>query len=189
MNCTDRLTQLLRPLGVYNWESGIFQRAELAAQGSALDGCEAQLEKIEREMSLATAEDEGLTAVEALLTCRPVADSLQRRREALQALLRIGGDSFTLAGVNDNLAGCGLNALAEETERPGYIQVSFPEVPGIPDGFEGMRKIIEEIVPCHLDIEYVFWYITWAMMETRFGTWAGVEAGGYDWETLEKLVK
>lgn len=189
MSYTARLEKLLRPLGVYDWDTGVFHKAEVAAQGSALDGCEAELERVQREMLLSTAEEEGLAAVEELLPYRPVTDSPDRRRAALAALLRIGGDSFTLAGVNDNLAGCGLNALAQETDRPGYITVSFPEVPGIPDGFAEMERILEEIIPCHLGIEYVFWYITWAMMEERFASWAEIEAGGYDWENLEKLVR
>lgn len=189
MSYADYLTELLRPLGVYDWENGTFQKAELAAEGEALDGCGAELDRVQREMNLNTAQDEGLAAVEELLPYRPVTDQTERRRSALAALLRIGGDSFTLDGVNDNLAGCGLNALAAETTQPGHVQVSFPEVPGIPDGFSGMKKIIEEIIPCHIGIEYVFWYITWAMMEARFDTWGDIEAGDYDWESLEKLVK
>lgn len=189
MSYEDYLIQLLRPLGVYDWENGTFHRAELAAEGMALDGCASALDRLQREMFPATAEAEGLTAVEELLPYRPVTDDPERRRAALAALLRIGGDSFTLDGVNDNLAGCGLNALAAETGQPGHIQVSFPEVPGIPDGFGSMKKIIEEIVPCHIGIEYVFWYITWAMMEERFATWGDIESGGYDWESLEKLVR
>ena len=63
------------------------------------------------------------------------------------------------------------------------------QVPGIPAGFGSMKKIIEEIIPCHIGIEYVFWYITWAMMEARFDTWGDIEAGDYDWESLEKLVE
>lgn len=183
------LRELLEPLGVYDWEHGVFHRAELAGVGSALDACAAELERVQREMLLSTAEDEGLETVEALLPYRPVANRVERRREALAALLRIGGDGFTLDAVNDCLVGCGLNALAAETEEPGRIQVSFPEVPGIPDGFDEMKRIIEEIVPCHLGIEYVFWYITWEMMENKFETWAEIEAGGYDWEALEKLVQ
>ena len=189
MGYTDYLIELLRPLGIYDWDGGVFQKAELAAEGQALDGCGAELDRVQREMNLATARDEGLAAVEALLPYRPVASGPERRRAALAALLRIGGDSFTLDGVNDNLAGCGLNALAEETGQPGHIEVSFPEVPGIPVGFAEMKKIIEEIVPCHIGIEYVFWYITWAMMEARFATWGDLEAGGYDWESLETLVR
>lgn len=156
MGYADYLEELLRPLGVYDWDGGRFHRAELAAQGAALDRCAGEMDRIVREMLPSTAEDEGLAAVEALLPYRPVAGSLERRRAALCALLRVGGDSFTLAAVNDNLAGCGLSAQAAETGEPGKIRISFPEVSGVPEGFEEMRKIIEEIVPCHLEIEYVF---------------------------------
>jgi len=159
--------------------------AELAGQGTALDGCGGKLDRMAREMLLCTAEDEGLTAVETLLPHRPVTQELERRRAALAALLRIGEDSFTLKAINDNLAGCGLNARADETGVPGYVQVSFPEVPGVPDGYEEMRKIIEEILPAHLGIEYVFWYVNWAMMEERFPTWSAL-GNGYTWEDIEK---
>ena len=108
---------------------------------------------------------------------------------ALAALLRIGGDSFTLEAINDNLKGCGLNAVASETETPGVVEVRFPDVPGIPDGFESMRAILEDILPCHLDIRYVYWYITWALMEERFDTWGDIEAISPTWEELEKMVQ
>lgn len=189
MSYAQLLEGLLRPLGVYDWNDGVFHKAELDTEGAALDRCSEALDTIQREMLLTTAEDAGLEAVERLLPYRPVASTPERRRAALAALLRISGDGFTLSAVNDNLAGCGLNALATETESPGQIQVSFPEVPGIPDGFEDMRRIIEDIVPCHLGIVYNFWYITWAQMEARFPTWAHLDAGGYTWEALEKLVK
>ena len=57
------------------------------------------------------------------------------------------------------------------------------------DGFEEMCKIIEEIIPCHLSIEYVFWFITWALMEERFPLWSGLDDGGYTWEELQNLVQ
>lgn len=181
------LKDLLRPLGVYRME-GTASGAELESIGCVLDAMEAVLAHLEREMCLATAEDEGLEAIESLLTRRPVADTVRRRREALAALLRIGGDSFTLKAINDNLTGCGLNAVASECEEPQTVEVRFPEVPGIPEGFEEMREIIEDILPCHLNIIYVFWYITWAIMEERFETWGDIEALNLTWEELEKLV-
>lgn len=189
MGYADYLNGLLRPLGVYDLENGVFCTAELEGEGAALDGGGAELDRVAREMNLCTAEDSGLEAVEALLPYRPVTESTQRRRAALAALLRISGDSFTLEAINDNLAGCGLNALAAETGTPNCVQVSFPEVPGIPDGYEEMKRIIEDILPCHLEIEYVFWYVTWEMLETRFGTWETLGEGGYTWEELEKLVR
>ncbi len=187
MRYADCLKELLRPLGVYELE-GTCNVGELEAEGAALDRCAGTLEQIQREMLLSTAEGSGLEAVEHLLVRKPVAGTLQRRREALAALLRIGGDSFTLAAINDNLTGCGLNAVASETGTPGVVEVRFPEVPGIPDGFEEMRAILEDILPCHLDIRYVYWYITWALMEEHFQTWGEIEARKLSWEELEKLV-
>ena len=155
------------------------------------------MEEVQREMLICTAEGWGLEAVEALLARKPVAASLERRRGGDGApargpnvsLLRIGGDSFTLTAINDNLKGCGLNAVASETETPGVVEVRFPDVPGIPDGFESMRAILEDILPCHLDIRYVYWYITWALMEERFATWGDIEKLGPTWEELEKMVR
>ena len=146
MKHADYLRQMLAPLGVYRLE-GTCNGGELEAVGAALDGCAAALETVEREMLLTTAEGDGLERIEALLARRPVTSVLERRRAALAALLRIGGDSFTLSAINDNLAGCGLNAVASETEEPGVVEVRFPEVPGIPDGFAEMRAIIEDILP------------------------------------------
>ena len=183
----DYLRQLLAPLRVYRLE-GTANGGELDAQGAALDGVMAKLEDTQKEMLVSTAEGRGLEAIESLLARRPVTDSLKRRREALAALLRIGGDSFTLAAINDNLKGCGINAVAAETGTAGQVTVSFPDVPGIPEGFEEMRAIIESILPAHLGIEYVFWYITWAVMEERFDTWGDIEALDLTWEELEKLV-
>ena len=184
----DYLRQLLAPLRVYRLE-GTANGGELDAQGAALDAVQARLEDTQREMLVSTAEGRGLEAIEALLARRPVAGSLKRRREALAALLRIGGDSFTLAAINDNLKGCGINAVAEETGTAGQVKVYFPDVPGIPEGFEEMRAIIESILPAHLGIEYVYWYITWAVMEERFDTWGDIEALNLTWEELEKLVR
>ena len=187
MNYAQAMRELLEPLRVYHLE-GTLNRGELDSLGAALDACGAVLEEIQREMLLSTAQGKGLEAMEKLLARRPVTHDLQRRRDALAALLRIGGDSFTLAAINDNLKGCGLNAVASETGTPGEVEVCFPEVPGIPDGFAEMKAIIEDILPCHLEIRYVYWYITWAMLEARFATWSDIEALGLTWGELEKLV-
>lgn len=187
MSYAEYLKQLLQPLGVYRLE-GTINGAELESIGAALDKLQARLEAIHREADLTTAGREGLTRVESLFSRRPVTEDTERLRTALAALLRVGGDSFTLQAINDNLAGCGLNAVASEGTRPQTVEVRFPEVPGIPEGYDQMRKIIEDILPCHLAVEYVFWYITWAMMEKRFSTWGDVERLGLSWEGLEKLV-
>ncbi len=184
----QQMWELMAPLGPYR-RQGVYTAGELSAEGHALDGVLASLDELEREAMLDTAQSWGLEEVEGLLVHRPVAGTAEKRRAALSALLRISGDSFTAAALNDNLKGCGLNAVVSETGEAGVVEVRFPDVPGIPDGFEQLKKIIEDILPCHLQVNYVYWYITWAIMEERFPTWGDIEAGGYTWGELEKLVK
>lgn len=188
MSYAAYLRQLLRPLGVYTL-SGTANGAELDGIGAGLDAVEARLEHIQREMNLGTAENDGLESLERLLTRRPVTQSAADRRAALAALLRIGGDSFTPAAVNDNLRGCGVEAVAQEHRGAQAVRIWFPGVPGMPDGFAEMKKIIEDIVPCHLAVEYLFWYMTWARLEARFRSWSELEREGYLWQELEKLVE
>ena len=177
----DYLVSLLQPLGAYDLRPGAVNRGELAAYGAKLDGAAEELDHTAREMNLVTAEDFGLERVEALLPYRPVCETVRQRRAALAALLRINGDSFTTSAINDTLRGCGLNARAEEGSQPGYVKVYFPDVAGIPEGFDRLRLIIEEILPSHVDVTYVFWYNTWGMVAQRHPTWGDAASTGLSW--------
>jgi len=187
MSYADYIWALLEPLGVYQ-KSGTFQMGEIQAQGEALDQVDSQLMESEREMCLATAQDWGLERVAGLFRHRPVASTTKRLRAALAALLRIGGDSFTLEAINDTIAGCGVHALVQENGTPNEVVVTFPQVPGIPKGFEEIKEIIEDILPAHLLITYNFWYVTWEELERRIRTWQEIEDRDLDWEGLETLV-
>ena len=178
------LVELLRPLGVYDMGAASVNRGELSVYGGGLDTGFDRLEEICREMSPATATGWGLDMVQELLPYRPVSDSVDSRGSALAALLRIGGDSFTRAAINDTLLGCGINAYATEGSQPGYVEVSFPEVKGIPAAFEELRVIIEEILPCHLGLTYLFWFNTWADLAAVFPTWGEAEAQNVTWADL-----
>lgn len=187
MEHAERLVSLLRPLGVYDLRRGAINREELEIYGAQLDGELEGLDETAREMVLTTAESFGLENIEALLPYRPVSETVEQRRQALAALLRIGGDSFTLAAINDTISGCGINAHALETGRPGYVQVYFPDVPGVPEQFEQLRMIIEEILPCHLEVEYTFWYNSWGRLMGLFDTWGQAMDGGPSWDELAAI--
>jgi len=187
MNNAQHLKDLLRPLGVYKLDDS-FLGAELESFGAVLDGLEEELDTIQREMSLVTAAGEGLDKIAGLLARRPVTEDPQRMRQALAALLRIGGDGFTLSAINDTLTGCGLKVAVSETEQPGRVEVRFPEVAGVPDGFEEMRRIIEDILPAHLAIRYIYWYQVWAQLNARRLTWQELEDRKVTWKQLETMV-
>lgn len=187
MSYAQYLRDLLRPLGVYDLTAP-FNGGELDVQGEALDAVCGRLEDIQKEASLATAEGWGLEKIASLLTRRPVASNPQKLAAALAALLRIGGDSFTLAAINDTVTGCGVPAVVKEAGK-GQVSVSFPGVAGEPKGFQELKKIIEDILPAHLGIEYDFWFLTWQELEDNFPTWQSIEDMELSWTGLETFVE
>lgn len=186
MSGAEELKALLAPLRVYDL-TGPYIGAELKAEGTALDGAQETLETVQREMLPLTAESWGLEQLAALFPRRPAANSTQALGQALAALLRIGGDSFTPDAIRDTLTGCGAVCQVEEG-APGYVTVSFPGIPGIPARFQEMKAIIEDILPAHVLAQYVFWYITWAQLENRLSTWQAIEDREMTWTQLETFV-
>lgn len=183
----EYLRALLEPLGVYRFEEGGIQTAELMALGRGLDAVASQLELTEAEALTATAKDQGLARRETLFLRRPAARTVEERRAAIAALLRIDGDSLTPSAINLTLRGCGIKAWAQELGN-GSLQVLFPEVAGIPDGFDQIESIVMDILPCHLGVEFYFRYLTWEECEKAEYTWAAVEAGAHTWESFQLAV-
>ena len=183
----EYLRALLEPLRVYRFEEGGIQTAELGALGCGLDAIAAQLELTEAEALTATAKDQGLARKEALFLRRPAARTAEDRRAAIAALLQIDGDSLTPSAINLTLQGCGIKAWAQELGN-GTLRVLFPEVAGIPDGFDQIESIVMDILPCHLGVEFYFRYLTWEECENAGYTWAAVEAEAYTWETFQLAV-
>ena len=133
------------------------------------------------------AEGEGLARREALFARRPAAVTPEDRRAAIAALLQIDGDSLTPSAIDRTIRGCGIRARALEMGG-GQLRVIFPEVAGEPEGFDQIRKIILDILPCHLGVEFYFRYLTWAECETAGYTWAQVEAAEHTWESFQLAV-
>ena len=181
------LKELLSPLGIYALGAGSVSGAELYALGEELDAVSEALETAEREALTATAEDEGLDRREALFARRPAASSAEDRRAAVAALLQIDGDSLTPGAIDATLRGCGIRARALEM-GDRQLRVIFPEVAGVPEDFDQIRKIILDILPCHLGVEFYFRYLTWQECEAAGYTWAQVEAAEHTWESFQLAV-
>lgn len=181
------LHRLLAPLGIYDLNGGSVNGAELYALGQALDRTGQRLEVVEREAVTATAEDEGLRRRETLFTRRPAAVTAQERRDAIAALLQIDGDSLTPAAINHAIQGCGIRARALEMDT-GHLRVIFPGVGGVPAEFEQIREIILDILPCHLEVEFYFRYLTWVECERGGYTWAALEAAKHTWQSFQLAV-
>lgn len=188
MGYSDYLKKLLKPLGVYDLSAGSLSASELDALGLGFDKISAAIDYTEREGSLSTAEGEGLDRREALFARAPVHYSIPLRRAAIAALMRIGEGDITLSGINDTISGCGIKALAQEKDQFGYIRIIFPEVAGVPPEFEQISQIILDIVPCHLEVEFYFRYLTWAECHAHEYTWSHVHQNQWTWHEFQLAV-
>ena len=56
------------------------------------------------------------------------------------------------------------------------------------EAFERIREIVLEILPCHLEVEFWFRYLTWQECEAAGWTWAALEAAEHTWESFQKAV-
>ena len=96
--------------------------------------------------------------------------------------------SIFQAVVNQTISGCGVRAVAAETDEQGVVRVTFPQVTGEPEDFARIRDIILEIMPCHLQVDFYFRFLTWEECEAAAWTWQGIEDAGHTWESFEKAV-
>ena len=187
MGYADYLKDLLRPLRLYELDSGA-GGAELECEGAALDAVCAELERVLGEGIVASARDAGLSAYEGILPFVPSYVTAEDRRRAVEALLRIDMRSFTCADLNGTISGCGIRAHVEETGTSQTVLVSFPFNRGVPDGFDELRRRIEQILPCHLGVEYFFARILWRQVAEWFASWAQLEARCPTWDAWEKYL-
>lgn len=185
----EYLCALLEPLRLYALQRGTVSGSELYAAGKALDEAADALARAEREGILPLAGDEGLARREALFSHIGASPDTHLRREAIAALMRLGTDGFTLQAINAAIDGCGIHAVAEETERYGVIRVWFPNTAGKPDGFDRIERVILDIIPCHLLTEFYFRYLTWRECEQQGFTWRSVEDAQHTWESFQKAVE
>ena len=183
----EYLRGLLAPLGVYRLDRDSLSGAELYALGRGLDAVSDRLENVEQEAVTATAEDEGLRRREALFLRRPAAFTPEERRAAIAALLQIDGDSLTPEAIDRTIRGCGIRAQAIEMGT-NQVRVVFPGTVGVPAEFGQIEKIVLDILPCHLGVEFYFRFLTWEECEEAGFTWALVEIQGYDWEKFQMAL-
>lgn len=182
MGYVQFLRDLLAPLGVYNLESGSFSGAEIEALGAALDEHWTAAQALQRESIPMTAEGLGLQRWESLFPHRAAADTAAARRISVGGFLSVSGDSFTIDALSRCLAACGVRCRVSETDTYGTVEIRFPEVMGEPENLDAIRRIVEEILPCHLAVEYVLHWCTWG--DAAHLTWGDVE--GWSWDQLQK---
>ncbi len=110
--------------------------------------------------------------------------SYERRREIIKAKMR--GTATTTKTLIKNVAESFSNGEVDVIEQyKNYlVQVKFIGTRGIPADLESFKKIIREIIPAHLAIEYIFTYMTWAEFDSYNKTWQQWDNLNLNWKEL-----
>lgn len=184
MGYYDYLKGLLEPLGIYDLENHA-GASELKGIGAQLDEVFDGLEEFGREVLPLTASGYGLSDIEELFPYRPSFITMEDRRRAVMALLRIRNGCFTVDALCDTLSGCGINAVVTERETPMSVEVTFPDNLGIPDEIDKLKQRIEQILPCHLEVNYRYIYATWGDIMAGISSWKSLQELCGSWKALE----
>lgn len=188
MGAYTRIQRLLEPLRLYSFREGGISEAEFRAAADAVDDFAGTLDGMFRDLSPYTAGEEGVAMLEDLLDLHPPG-SLDTRRQAVINLLESEG-SIGIEGLRKMLAACGIEVgVREATGEQFVIEVFFPGTPGVPENFPRIQKILERLLPCHLEAKYIYNYITWTIFEKRFPAWNVLDTSGLSWNAIELIIQ
>ena len=155
MGYTDHLISLLKPLRIYDLSNGSYNWAELEVLGRAFDECCSEIEILERECVVPTAEDYGLSMYERILP-RNFAYRIDSRRKAIMSMLSVNNSSFTEELLSSAISGCGENTAVRESGEAFQVIVEFTDISSRPINYKFLEKWVENMLPCHLDVRYTY---------------------------------
>lgn len=109
-----------------------------------------------------------------------VADIETRRGRILSKLRGTGTVTKTMM---KNVAASFVNGDIEITEYPPEycFAVKFTSRTGVPYNISDIQKMIEEIKPAHLAVEYIFTYRLWQDILESLNNWENVNSHTWDW--------
>lgn len=109
-------------------------------------------------------------------------ESYEVRRSRILAKLR-GMKTITRTALTD-LVKTYIDGIVTVEEHPAEstVDIRFVTRKGIPGTMEDIEKAVEEVIPAHLYVNYIFTYRTWADVEAFIGRWDDVAA--YTWDGL-----
>lgn len=165
---------------------GYYQKSEVvkavyAAVGNALDKLDEELKRQIDSLYITTTEDfsrhekdVGLSAVTA-----------DNATKVSRVIARLQGSDLLTPGRLKSLVydfvktGCTIREdFAQYT-----VYVTFSGRTGIPYNIEPLKAAVDEVVPAHIKISYIYIKNTWADIRKKFGTWGNMRS--YTWDGVQ----
>lgn len=185
MDVLQTLKKALQPLRLYQFTGNTLVECELAAYAAALQPLEEEIETLERELFIATAEDYGLSLREELAGRAKPQASLESRREMLFYRGAVTSNDFTRAGIERALVAAGIRASI--VEQPGSSSLYINCIETL-DHFVSQEQAMEEagqFLPAHLDASFDFRPLSWEQIEQKGLTFDQMDAKGLSWQQID----
>ena len=115
----------------------------------------------------------------------PAGQPIEQRRAVVRSKMR-GYGKFTgrlLKSVAEAYDGGAVDV--GYTPVTGEFSVTFIDTRGIPPNLEDLKAAIEEILPAHLTVEYVFIYLDFGELNTSGTTFGDLDTSGMTFADLE----
>ena len=156
MSTLDSMKKVLEPLNLYNIQSSSTIYAELLTYAQELDSLNNELEIIQREGFINTAQDYGLSLREELIGSVKESLSSENRREMLIKSFGVTENDFTKESMEESLKSCGIKASIAENPSENKVQVQVEEILDSTVSEEKIELDALEILPSHLEVEIDF---------------------------------
>lgn len=172
---------MIKHLPSYERGSSIFQSL-MDIEAQEIDNRAAYIENFIEQLLIDTA-TWGLTIYEQELEIKTdVNKSYEERRSAIKSKLRGMGkvDSSLIKLVSD----AHTNGDVEVT-FDGRINIEFISFYGVPPNKKDLEMALEEIKPAHLDIEFIYNYLTWNEFDEYNKNWNQWDALNLSWDDFE----
>lgn len=193
MSSINSIKNSLKPLGIYKLNTQGLLNAELSAYACELDTLNAEIEKLEKECFVSTAEDYGITLREQLYDFSKPLWDVSKKRQRILGLALVTPNSFTKADLESILQIYGIEAIISEDLETGNIYINciskndlFENVFSSASKNESSTiNQIEKFMPAHLTFEVDFATISWNVIEQLDNTFEQMDAKGYKWDKID----
>lgn len=114
---------------------------------------------------------------------------LEQRKSVVKSKMRSTG-STRLMLIKKVAESFEYGEVDVKQDIPNYtVTITFASKFGIPPNIDDIQLALREIIPAHLDVKFVFTYLTWDELESYKYTWDQLDALKLTWDQLETYRK
>jgi hypothetical protein len=165
--------------------------AILDAQGAEVDEYRVAVEQIRDAAFVRSTEDWGIQRWEDLLELPPEPTlTLSERQDRVVSHIRGFGTTLkeTIALIAEAYVFGAVSVADVNDGTPDYtVEVTFVDERGVPSNLSDLEQAVEEAIPAHLALEFIFTYNTWDEIDAATMTWDDLDALALTWDEFEGL--